>query len=62
MQGMDTSNVDTVLIAGKIMKQNGKLVGVDMNQISRRVSASRDYVVAKAGWPKNLFGGYLPGH
>jgi cytosine/adenosine deaminase-related metal-dependent hydrolase len=47
--GMDTSNVDTVFIAGKLMKSEGKLVGVDMNRISRQLSQSRDYIVSKAG-------------
>jgi 5-methylthioadenosine/S-adenosylhomocysteine deaminase len=60
--GMDTSNVDTVLIGGKIMKRQGKLVGVDLERIRRQAEQSRDYIVAKAGWPKTLFGGYLPGH
>jgi 5-methylthioadenosine/S-adenosylhomocysteine deaminase len=60
--GMDTSNVDTVLIGGKIMKRQGRLVGVDLNRIQQQVQQSRDYIVAKAGWPKTLFGGYLPGH
>jgi 5-methylthioadenosine/S-adenosylhomocysteine deaminase len=59
---MDTSNVDTVFIGGKIMKRQGKLVGVDMSRIQRQVLESRDYLVAKAGWPKTIFGGYLPGH
>jgi 5-methylthioadenosine/S-adenosylhomocysteine deaminase len=62
VQGMDTSNVDTVLIRGKIMKRQGKLVGVDLNRIRQQVEQSRDYIVEKAGWPKTLFGGYLPGH
>jgi 5-methylthioadenosine/S-adenosylhomocysteine deaminase len=60
--GMDTSNVDTVLVGGKIMKRGGKLVGVDLPRIQREVQQSRDYIVARAGWPKNIFGGYLPGH
>jgi cytosine/adenosine deaminase-related metal-dependent hydrolase len=59
---MDSSNVDTVLIAGKIVKREGKLVGVDMERIRRQVHQSRDYLVERAGWPKTLFGGYLPGH
>jgi cytosine/adenosine deaminase-related metal-dependent hydrolase len=53
---MDTSNVDTVLIAGKIMKRGGKLVGVDLSRIRRTVEASRDAVLARAGYPRNLFG------
>ena len=32
---MTSQNVDTVLIAGKIMKRNGRLVGVDMNRIAK---------------------------
>ncbi|HLQ76148.1 MAG TPA: amidohydrolase, partial [Terriglobia bacterium] len=60
--GMDTSNVDTVIIGGKIVKRQGKLVGVDLDRIRRQAQQSRDYLVAKAGWPKTLFGGTLPGH
>jgi cytosine/adenosine deaminase-related metal-dependent hydrolase len=39
---MDTSNVDTVLIAGKAMKRGGKLVGVDLASVGRQAAASRD--------------------
>ena len=60
--GMDASNVDTVLIGGKILKREGKLVGVDLARIRKQVQQSRDYLVERAGWPKTLFGGYLPGH
>jgi 5-methylthioadenosine/S-adenosylhomocysteine deaminase len=60
--GMDTSNVDTVLIAGKIMKRQGRLVGVDVNRVRRDAEQSRDYLLGKTGWPKTFFGGYLPGH
>jgi 5-methylthioadenosine/S-adenosylhomocysteine deaminase len=60
--GMDTSNVDTVFIGGKIRKSQGKLVGVDLNRVSRLVHESREYIVSKVGWPRTRFGGYLPGH
>jgi cytosine/adenosine deaminase-related metal-dependent hydrolase len=60
--GMDTSNIDTVFIAGKVRKWQGKLVGVDLNRVSQLVHRSRDYLVSKAGWPQTRFGGYLPGH
>ena len=33
---MDTSNVDTVFIAGKAVKRAGKLVGVDLDRVRRR--------------------------
>jgi 5-methylthioadenosine/S-adenosylhomocysteine deaminase len=60
--GMDTSNVDTVIIGGKLRKSKGTLVGVDLKRVRRLAQQSRDYVVSKAGWPRTLLGGYLPGH
>jgi 5-methylthioadenosine/S-adenosylhomocysteine deaminase len=51
--GMDTSNVDTVFIAGKVMKQAGQLVGVDLGRIKRDAEQSRDFIVAKTGWKKS---------
>ena len=60
--GMDTSNVDTVLIGGQVKKWQGELVGVDLDRVRRLAGESRDYVVSEAGWPQTLFGGYLPGH
>jgi cytosine/adenosine deaminase-related metal-dependent hydrolase len=47
--GMDTSNVDTVFIAGKQLKSQGKLVGVDMARITRLLNQSREYLVSKTG-------------
>jgi cytosine/adenosine deaminase-related metal-dependent hydrolase len=52
--GMDTSNVDTVFIAGKVMKQAGRLVGVDLDRIRRDAEQSRDFIVSKTGWKKSL--------
>ena len=45
---MDRSNVDTVLIAGKVMKRHGRMVGVDMNRINRlgREAQERAYKAA----------------
>jgi 5-methylthioadenosine/S-adenosylhomocysteine deaminase len=53
---MDTSNVDTVFIAGKLMKRGGQLVGVDLPTIRRRVEASRDAVLTRAGYPRTRLG------
>jgi cytosine/adenosine deaminase-related metal-dependent hydrolase len=50
--GMDTSNVDAVFIAGKMMKQNGQLVGVDLARVNRMARESRDYILSKTGWPR----------
>ncbi|HLH31954.1 MAG TPA: amidohydrolase family protein [Terriglobia bacterium] len=47
--GMDTSNVDSVFIAGKLMKSQGKLVGIDMARITRLLNQSREYITSKTG-------------
>jgi cytosine/adenosine deaminase-related metal-dependent hydrolase len=60
--GMDTSNVDTVFIGGKLRKSKGKRVGVDLTRVNRLGHRSRDYIVSKTGWPRTRLGGYLPGH
>jgi cytosine/adenosine deaminase-related metal-dependent hydrolase len=48
--GMDTSNVDSVFVAGQALKRNGQLLNVDLNSIRRQAYESRDYVVAKSGF------------
>jgi cytosine/adenosine deaminase-related metal-dependent hydrolase len=48
--GMDTSNVDSVFVAGRALKRHGMLVGVDMNRIRKMAYESRDYVIAKSGF------------
>jgi 5-methylthioadenosine/S-adenosylhomocysteine deaminase len=59
---MDTSNVDTVMIAGKLVKRGGKLLGVDLNRVRRQAVASRDYLVGKLGWPRSVIDTSLSGH
>src|SRR5262249_50948707 len=53
---MDTSNVETVLVAGRVVKWQGRLVGVDLNRLRRLIEKSRDGVLARAGHPADLFG------
>jgi cytosine/adenosine deaminase-related metal-dependent hydrolase len=48
--GMDTGNVDTVLIAGRVMKRHGKLLHVDWPAVRRMAAESRDFVIAKSGF------------
>ncbi len=43
--------VDTVLVAGKVVKRAGALVGVDLPELKARLAASRDRVTAAAGVP-----------
>ena len=48
--GMDTSNVDSVMIAGRLMKQNGRLLHVDWPAVRRMAEESRDRVIEKSGF------------
>ena len=53
---MDTSNVENVFVAGKLMKWHGKLVGVDLNGVRRTIERSRDAVLVRAGYSSDRFG------
>ena len=53
---MDRTNVETVIVGGKIRKWKGKLVDVNINKLRNDLENSRDYVFAKAGIPVDLFG------
>jgi 5-methylthioadenosine/S-adenosylhomocysteine deaminase len=46
---MGPQNVDTVLIAGKVMKRNGQLVGVDFDRLTKLGNEARDRLYANAG-------------
>jgi cytosine/adenosine deaminase-related metal-dependent hydrolase/ribose/xylose/arabinose/galactoside ABC-type transport system permease subunit len=48
--GMDTSNVDSVFVAGKAMKRKGQLLHVDWNALKKAVTDSREYVLKKSGF------------
>ena len=48
--GMDTGNVDTVLIAGHVMKRGGKLLHVDWEVVRTMAAASRDHVISRSGF------------
>ena len=47
---MDTGNVDTVIINGRVMKQGGRLLHVDWPAVRRLASESRDFVIEKSGF------------
>jgi 5-methylthioadenosine/S-adenosylhomocysteine deaminase len=53
---MDRTNVETVIVAGKIRKWKGKLLDVNLPHLRRQLEDSRDYIFATAGIPQNLFG------
>jgi cytosine/adenosine deaminase-related metal-dependent hydrolase len=52
---MDRTNVETVIVAGKIRKWQGQLLDVDVDKLRRDLENSRDYVFRQAGIPQDLF-------
>jgi len=52
---MDRTNVETVIVAGKVRKWKGQLLDVDLPRLRQQLEASRDFVFAKAGIPQDLF-------
>jgi 5-methylthioadenosine/S-adenosylhomocysteine deaminase len=52
---MERSNVETVIVAGKVRKWKGRMLDVDLNRLRSQLEASRDYIFATAGIPQNLF-------
>jgi 5-methylthioadenosine/S-adenosylhomocysteine deaminase len=52
---MDRTNVETVIVAGKVRKWKGQLLDVDLPHLRRQLEASRDYLFNTAGIPQDLF-------
>jgi cytosine/adenosine deaminase-related metal-dependent hydrolase/ribose/xylose/arabinose/galactoside ABC-type transport system permease subunit len=48
--GMDTGNVDSVMIGGRMMKRHGQLLHVDWPAVRRMAAESRDHVIARSGF------------
>lgn len=53
---MERTNVETVIVAGKIRKWKGRLLDVNLNRLRRELEASRDYLFSAAGIAQDLFG------
>ena len=51
-------NVETVLVAGRVIKRGGKLVGVDIAELRRQTEAAVSGLFARAGAPRD--GTWLP--
>jgi cytosine/adenosine deaminase-related metal-dependent hydrolase len=52
---MERSNVETVIVAGKVRKWQGKLLDVDLAALRSRLEASRDELFARTGTDQDLF-------
>jgi cytosine/adenosine deaminase-related metal-dependent hydrolase len=47
----NVGNVDTIFVAGKVVKRDGKLVNVDFPSFRKKVDAARDGLFERAGVP-----------
>jgi cytosine/adenosine deaminase-related metal-dependent hydrolase len=52
---MDRSNVDTVIVAGKVRKWKGRLLNANGAKLRGELEASRDYLFKAAGVTRDLF-------
>src|SRR5438270_7157993 len=52
---MDRTNVETVIVAGKVRKWKGRLLDIDLPHLRQQLEASRDHLFAAAGIAQDLF-------
>jgi hypothetical protein len=52
---MERTNVETVIVAGKVRKWKGRLLDADLSRLRPRLAASRDRLYAAAGRVPNPF-------
>jgi len=52
---MERSNVETVIVAGKLRKWKGRLLDTDLARLRTQLEASRDYLFSAAGVAQDLF-------
>jgi 5-methylthioadenosine/S-adenosylhomocysteine deaminase len=55
VQMMDRSNVETVIVAGKVRKWKGRLLDVDLDRLRDQVADTRDFLYQRAGVTQNVF-------
>jgi len=51
----ERSNIDTVMIGGRIVKQNGKVLGVDSARLRAAIDESRQHLFAASGYQPDIF-------
>jgi len=53
---MDRTNVETVIVAGKVRKWKGQLLAVNLSHLRHQLENSRDYIFAVAKIGQDPFG------
>lgn len=51
----ERSNIDTVMIGGRIVKRDGKVLGVDSERLRAAIDESRQHLFAAAGYQPDIF-------
>jgi cytosine/adenosine deaminase-related metal-dependent hydrolase len=60
VQAADRSNVDTVIIGGRVCKFRGRVAGLDMAKLKPMIEESRRYLFEKVGYKEDVFAEKLP--
>jgi 5-methylthioadenosine/S-adenosylhomocysteine deaminase len=60
VQAAERSNVDTVIIGGRVRKYRGRVVGLDMVALRAMIDESRNHLFAAAGYKPDIFAELLP--
>jgi cytosine/adenosine deaminase-related metal-dependent hydrolase len=60
VQAAERSNIDTVIIGGRVRKYRGEVVGLDMKRVKAMVEESRNHLFAAVGYRPDVFAELLP--
>ena len=60
VQAAERSNIDTVIIGGRVRKYRGQVVGLDMVRLKAMVEESRSHLFAAVGYRPDVFAELLP--
>jgi 5-methylthioadenosine/S-adenosylhomocysteine deaminase len=60
VQAAERSNIDTVIIGGRVRKYRGKVVGLNMKRLRTMVDESRDHLFKTVGYKPDIFADLLP--
>jgi cytosine/adenosine deaminase-related metal-dependent hydrolase len=60
VQAAERSNVDTVIIGGRVRKYRGRVVGLDMVSLKAMIDESRGHLFTAVGYRPDIFAELLP--
>ena len=60
VQAAERSNIDTVIIGGRVRKYRGRVVGLDMVSLKAMIDESRSHLFTAAGYRPDIFAELLP--